>query len=112
MVEIRDGGDVLDDVAAHHPVEQLFGLENAITRWLAEVDAPAELVPLLPELHRYCTRFVAELDRVRSRGRPRFERAQLADPNNPGGAYQAPWDEQARFRELVAALDRLARSAD
>ncbi|MCW5806147.1 MAG: hypothetical protein KIT31_27530, partial [Deltaproteobacteria bacterium] len=94
-IEIRDAGDVLAELARLHPVEMLLGLEHAVARWVAAVDVPADLLPLLPELRAHCA--------------PRFDRAP-ADLSRlalgPGPGKQAPL-----YDELVAAIDGMLRAS-
>jgi hypothetical protein len=55
---VRDPGNqrlrVLAELAAAHPVEQLLGLEHAVTRWMAPLGELADLTPHLHALQRIC----------------------------------------------------------
>jgi hypothetical protein len=58
--EITGGEEVLAELAHLHPVEQVVGLENALTRWVDDPAASA-LHGVLPELRAYCEHRVEEL---------------------------------------------------
>ncbi|MDQ3366923.1 MAG: hypothetical protein M3680_15990, partial [Myxococcota bacterium] len=103
-LELADGDAVLAELAAMHPVEQLLGLEHAIRQWLADVEAPPALIPLLPELHAHCTRRLAKL----AKGpQPRLDLPALQERNDAGYRRPVPWDERGRLRDLISAIERL-----
>ena len=101
-IEIEDRHAVLDEIADAHPVEQLLGLENAVSRWSAERDAPPELRHVVDELQPHC-------EQVR-------ERMQLAGHDRPPAnprAQAGRQDSYAAYRDivdLIAALHRLKAS--
>jgi hypothetical protein len=105
-LELADRHEVFDELSSSHPVEHLLGLENAVARWLAGLDAPADLMPLLPDLRRYCADHLAMLVRTGAGTTPsRRRRGELAAP---GRGEPLPSSEQEAFRDLVSALDRIA----
>jgi hypothetical protein len=102
-VEISERGALLDDIVNTHPVEQLLGLENAVARWVAEYEAPPDLLLLIDELRPYCEQLRERLQ-LAGADRPRPGRARL------GAAAARPRDDHESYRDLVdliAALDRL-----
>jgi hypothetical protein len=102
-LEVPDGAAVLDELAASHPVEHLIGLENAVGRWLAEIEGPDSLGPMLPALHAHCASRLAAIDGGRA------TRASRAQPQLALGPGRRPWDEIAHLRELVATIERFTR---
>ncbi len=105
-IEIPDRGDLLAELAATHPVEQLMALEHAVVRWLEERDAPTELLPMLAELEHYCAQRVAVMRASGADRRPRNRRAELGDA---GGSPHAAY---ARFRDLEDLQAAIARLGD
>jgi hypothetical protein len=53
--------DVLDQLGELHPVEHLIGLEHALARWVDHGSAPADLLPLVPELRRHVEARLAQV---------------------------------------------------
>ncbi len=100
-IEIPDRDDLLAEVAETHPVEQLMALEHAVVQWLAERDAPTELLPMLAELEHYCAQRVMVMRASGADRRPR--RAEL------GNVGTNPY---MRFRDLEDLQTAIARLAE
>ncbi len=97
-IEIPDRDDLLAEVAETHPVEQLMALEHAVVHWLAERDAPTELLPMLAELEHYCAQRLRVMRAAGQNRQPsRYELGNVG-PN--------PY---TRFRDLEALQTAIAR---
>ncbi len=97
-IEIPDRGDLLAELAETHPVEQLMALEHAVVQWLADRDAPPELLPMLAELEHYCAQRVMVM---RAAGQDR-----LPSQYELGNVGTNPY---TRFRDLEALQTAIAR---
>lgn len=103
-IELPERRELLDDIINTHPVEQLLGLEHAVSRWVALYEAPPELLPMVDELRRHCEQVREHLMLAGADRPPAGRRPQL------GGPGARVHDDHAAYRDLVdliAALDRL-----